>query len=91
MHSWGGTEAESKLGHLAPHLRYPVTLLLDKSEDRGSERKRGVFGKGMGNAENANERPKQVFSKSAFPLSEEVFRKRKDQDVSKIQTQIWTG
>lgn len=31
----------------------------------------------MGNTENANKRPKQVFSKSAFPLSEEVLRKRK--------------
>lgn len=45
----------------------------------------------MGNTENANKRPKQVFSKSAFPLSEEVFRKRKDQDVGRTQTQILTG
>lgn len=39
----------------------------------------------MGNAENANKRPKQVFSKSAFSLTEEVLGKRKDQDVSRTQ------
>jgi hypothetical protein len=52
-----------------------------------------VFGKGMGDTENANKRPEQVFSKSAFPLSEEVLRKRKDQAVSRTQTQtqIWKG
>lgn len=39
----------------------------------------------MGDAENANKRPKQVFSKSAFPLTEEVLRKRKDQGDSRTQ------
>lgn len=36
-----------------------------------------MFGEGMGNTENANKRPKQVFSKSAFPLREQVLRERK--------------
>ena len=75
------------------HTGSSDTDMVSAGEVWTAERRRVVFGKGMGDTENANKRPEQVFSKSAFPLSEEVLRKRKDQAVSRTQTQtqIWKG